>query len=132
METRYLKTLVVAAETGSFSRTAEILNLTQSAVSQRIKFLEEQSSTSSSSTVRQDLELTEVGCGWSTRRGRCWRRSRNCSTSCSSFAGGKRLSLACTPTFGTAFLPRVLNRFMLQNADMADLKFHLHAARCSD
>ncbi|NCO51008.1 MAG: LysR family transcriptional regulator, partial [Deltaproteobacteria bacterium] len=39
METRYLKTLVVAAETGNFSRTAEMLNLTQSAVSQRIKFL---------------------------------------------------------------------------------------------
>jgi hypothetical protein len=35
MQTSFLKTLVVAAETGNFSRTAEILHMTQSAVSQR-------------------------------------------------------------------------------------------------
>jgi len=41
METRYLKTLVATVEEGSFSRAAEVLYITQSAVSQRIKFLEE-------------------------------------------------------------------------------------------
>ena len=33
METRYLKTLVTAVEEGSFSRAAEVLHITQSAVS---------------------------------------------------------------------------------------------------
>lgn len=41
METQYLSTLVMVAEQGSFSRAAEKLHLTQSAVSQRIKNVEE-------------------------------------------------------------------------------------------
>lgn len=41
METMYLKTLIVAAEKGSFSKASTELCITQSAVSQRIKFLEE-------------------------------------------------------------------------------------------
>ena len=40
METRYLNTLVASVEAGTFSKAAEILHITQSAVSQRIKFLE--------------------------------------------------------------------------------------------
>jgi len=41
MDTRYLQTLVAVVDTGSFSKAARVLHLTQSAVSQRIKFLEE-------------------------------------------------------------------------------------------
>ena len=41
METRYLNTLIASVEAGTFSKTAELLHITQSAVSQRIKFLEE-------------------------------------------------------------------------------------------
>ena len=41
METRYLNTLVASVEAGTFSKAAELLHITQSAVSQRIKFLEE-------------------------------------------------------------------------------------------
>ncbi len=41
METRYLKTLLEVLKSGSFSRAADILNITQSAVSQRIRFMEE-------------------------------------------------------------------------------------------
>jgi DNA-binding transcriptional LysR family regulator len=39
------------------------------------------------------------------------------------FSGGKRLALCCTPTFGMAFLPGVLNDFMQRNSDFADVKF---------
>ena len=41
METRYLKTLIAVVDCGSFSKASELLHITQSAVSQRIKFLEE-------------------------------------------------------------------------------------------
>jgi len=123
METRYLKTLVVAAETGSFSRTAELLNLTQPAVSQRIKFLEErfeQQLFDRSGTV---LELTPAGRKILGKAQAVLAREQELLDELQRFASGKRLALAITPTFGTAFLPRVLNRFMLQNTDMADLKF---------
>ena len=40
MDTRFLKTLLIASETGSLSETARLLNVTPSAVMQRIKALE--------------------------------------------------------------------------------------------
>lgn len=42
MESLYLKTLIEVAEAGSFSRAADTLCISQSAVSRRIRFLEEQ------------------------------------------------------------------------------------------
>ena len=42
MDTRYLKTLQAVLESGSFSRAADDLNITQSAVSRRIRFMEDQ------------------------------------------------------------------------------------------
>ena len=123
METRYLKTLVVAAETCSFSRTAEALNLTQSAVSQRIKFLEDRFDQQLFDRSGSTLELTEVGARIVDKAQGVLAKEQELLDELQRFAAGKRLSLACTPTFGTAFLPRVLNQFMLQNADMADLKF---------
>ena len=42
MELLYLKTLVEVVRTGSLSRAADILCVTQPAVSRRIKFLEDQ------------------------------------------------------------------------------------------
>jgi len=41
METQYLKTLLAVLELNSFSKAADALCVTQSAVSQRIRFLEE-------------------------------------------------------------------------------------------
>ena len=122
METRYLKTLVVAAETGNFSRTAEILNLTQSAVSQRIKFLEDHFSQQLFDRSGTRLVLTSIGSRIIDKVRAILVREQELLDELQRFAGGKRLSLCCTPTFGTAFLPQVLNRFLLQNADLADLK----------
>jgi DNA-binding transcriptional LysR family regulator len=122
METRYLKTLVVAAETGNFSRTAEILNLTQSAVSQRIKFLEEHFSQQLFDRSGSRLVLTTIGSRIIDKARAILVREQELLDELQRFAGGKRLSICCTPTFGTAFLPQVLNRFLLQNADLADLK----------
>jgi DNA-binding transcriptional LysR family regulator len=123
METRYLKTLVVAAETGNFSRTAEILNLTQSAVSQRIKFLEDHFDQQLFDRSATGLILTQIGARIVDKARAILTREQELFAELERFAVGKRLSLCCTPTFGTAFLPQVLNRFLLQNADLNDLKF---------
>ncbi|HIJ94830.1 MAG TPA: LysR family transcriptional regulator [Desulfuromonadales bacterium] len=42
MKSNYLHTFTVSIATGSFSKAAESLNVTQSAVSRRIQHLEEQ------------------------------------------------------------------------------------------
>ncbi len=61
METRYLNTLIAAVETGTFSKASESLHITQSAVSQRIKFLEEHFGQQLLDRSGQRLALTTAG-----------------------------------------------------------------------
>ncbi|RLB63682.1 MAG: LysR family transcriptional regulator, partial [Deltaproteobacteria bacterium] len=61
METRYLNTLVASVEAGTFSKAAELLHITQSAVSQRIKFLEEYFGQQLLDRSGQRLALTSPG-----------------------------------------------------------------------
>ena len=61
METRYLNTLVASVEAGTFSKAAELLHITQSAVSQRIKFLEEHFGQQLLDRSGQRLALTPAG-----------------------------------------------------------------------
>jgi len=126
METRYLKTLVTAVEAGTFSRAAEILNITQSAVSQRIKFLEDQYGSQLLDRSGPTLVPTETGrVVLKSARG-ILDRERELVEELRRLGEEKRLSLCCTPTFGMAYLPRVLSQFLRQNADLADLKFVFH------
>jgi DNA-binding transcriptional LysR family regulator len=127
MDIRYLKTLVTVVETGSFSKAARSLHLTQSAVSQRIKFLEDfyshilfdRSATTSSLTAAGEIVLESarriVGIADSLQGQLKKINSR------------QKVSLCCTPTFGTVYLSGVLNRFMLESGGSpADLNFLLH------
>jgi DNA-binding transcriptional LysR family regulator len=123
METRYLKTLVVAVEEGSFSRTAEVLHITQSAVSQRIKFLEEYFGHQLLDRSGSGLVLTPAGQLVLARSRDILRIERELNDTIKGLGGAQRLSLCCTPTFGMAFLSQVLNEFIRAHADLADLKF---------
>lgn len=122
METRYLETLLTAVESGSFSRTAELLHLTQSAVSQRIKFLEDHFGQVLLERGAQ-LRPTQAGEVVVTHAREIVASIRTLQQQMELYSGGKRLSLCCTPTFGMAFLPEVLNDFMQRNADLSDFKF---------
>lgn len=126
METRYLNTLVVAVETGSFSKAAETLHITQSAVSQRVKFLEERYGHQLLDRSGPVLVPTEVGQVVLKKARSVLAKEQELLEELKRFDEEKRLSLGCTPTFGTAYLPEILNEFMLQNIDLADLKFIFH------
>ena len=123
METRYLKTLVAAVEQGSFSRAAEVLHITQSAVSQRIKFLEEQFGHQLLDRSGPGLVLTPAGQLALAKAREILRKERELVDSLKGLGSAKRLALCCTPTFGMAYLSRVLNEFILAHANLADLKF---------
>ncbi|NJC88015.1 MAG: LysR family transcriptional regulator [Desulfuromonas sp.] len=123
METRYLKTLVVAVEEGSFSRAAEVLHITQSAVSQRIKFLEEQYDHQLLDRSGPTLELTPAGQLVLAKARDILRKERELLDSLKGLGGAKRLAICCTPTFGMAYLSQVLSDFIRAHADVADLKF---------
>ena len=123
MDTRDFKTLVTAVEEGSFSRAAEVLHLTQSAVSQRIKFLEEQYGHQLLDRSGPTLEVTPAGQLVLAKAREILRKERELLDSLKGLGGVKRLALCCTPTFGMAYLSQVLNDFLRAHADVADLKF---------
>jgi DNA-binding transcriptional LysR family regulator len=123
METTYLKTLVVAARTGSFSKTALELNITQSAVSQRIKFLEERFGNQLFDRSGAVLVPTDAGNIVIRKAESILLLEHELQDELKRMHGKSRFSHSCTPTFGIVYLPRVLNDFMLKNADVVDLKF---------
>jgi DNA-binding transcriptional LysR family regulator len=123
METRYLNTLIAAIESGTFSRAAEMLHITQSAVSQRIKFLEEHFGQQLIDRSGQRLELTSAGKVVFAKAKDILEKERELLSCLQQSAAQKCLSLCCTPTFGMAFLPQVLNNFLRAHSDMNDFKF---------
>lgn len=127
METVYLKTLVVAARSGSFSKAAAQLCITQSAVSQRVKFLEDRYGYQLLDRSGPLLVPTEVGRIVLEKADQILHVEKELEERLKQVGGKARLSLCCTPTFGIVYLPQVLNRFILHNADAVDLKFMLYS-----
>jgi DNA-binding transcriptional LysR family regulator len=123
METRYLNTLVASVEAGTFSKAAELLHITQSAVSQRIKFLEEHFGQQLLDRSGQRLVLTTSGKIVFDKARDILDKEKELLTCLQNSAAQKRLSLCCTPTFGMAYLPQVLSTFLRIHSDLSDLKF---------
>ena len=123
METRYLNTLVASVEAGTFSKAAEILHITQSAVSQRIKFLEDHFGQQLLDRSGQRLALTTAGKVVFSKAKDILDKEKELLSCLQTSNARKRLSICCTPTFGMAYLPQVLNDFLRVHSDMNDLKF---------
>jgi len=123
METRYLNTLIAAVETGTFSKAAELLHITQSAVSQRIKFLEEHFGQQLLDRSGQRLALTAAGELVFNKARDILAKEKELLDCLQDSATQKHLSLCCTPTFGMAYLPQVLSNFLRAHSDLNDLKF---------
>lgn len=125
METRYLQTLIMVIETGSFSRAAELLHITQSAASQRIKWLEERCNQTLVDRSGSTLAATPAGELVIAKAREIVDLERELFDNLTRLGEEKRLSVCSTPTFGMAFLPAIINDFMLCNADLSDFKFIL-------
>jgi len=61
LDTQWLRTFVTVAETANMTQTGQVLNLTQGAVSQQIKKLEQQLGVALFERGKQGLALTEAG-----------------------------------------------------------------------
>jgi DNA-binding transcriptional LysR family regulator len=116
METRYLKTLLAVLEGGSFSRAASDLNITQSAVSQRIRFMEEQYGMTLVDRSGTVIAATEAGKIVIGKARQILVLENELKDELKNLGMKVRLSICCTPTFGIVYLPRVLNRFFLVNS----------------
>lgn len=125
MESIYLKTLVEVVRTGSLSRAAESLCVTQPAVSRRIKFLEEQYGRPLLDRSGPQVKATEAGRLVAEKAQSLLEIEADLEAGLHRLEGKSRLSFGSTQAFGIAHLPRILSRFMLARGDAAELKFSI-------
>jgi DNA-binding transcriptional LysR family regulator len=119
----YLETLVEAASLGSFSRAAESLCLTQSAVSKRIRFLEEHYGFPLLDRSGPAVVPTTAGLLVIEKARRLLAIERELEDGLEVLDRRRGISFCCTPGFGIAHLPEVMRRFMLHEADMSLVRF---------
>jgi len=108
-----LQTFLVVAETGSFSRAAEQLFLTQPAVSKRIAALEAELGTQLFDRIGRRILLTEAGRALLDRAHGLLRQLEDIRRSITNLAGevSGSLSLATSHHIGLHRLPPALKRF---------------------
>lgn len=123
MESVYLKTLVEVVKAGSISKAAELLCVTQPAVSRRIKFIEEQYGSPLLDRSGQVLTPTDAGKLVFEKAELMLAIERELLSGLKSIHEKKSISFICTPTFGIVHLPRIMREFMMEYNDLADLSF---------
>ncbi|MEA3466554.1 MAG: LysR family transcriptional regulator [Thermodesulfobacteriota bacterium] len=123
METQYLKTLLMAAEEGSFSRAALKLNVTQSAVSQRTKSLEACCGVTLLDRSGATLQPTVAGQVVIEGARRILAMEERMMLELRSLGDMQHLHVCCTPAFGMTYLPQILETFMPQHSKIDDLIF---------
>lgn len=121
MELVLLRTLLAVVEAGSFSTAATRLCITQSAVSRRIKQLEDHYGTALLDRSGPAVQPTEAGRGVIERAGRMLELEREIEETVGAHVQRHRISFCCTPGFGTGRLPDIFERFVSAQPTNIDL-----------
>ena len=115
LDNDHLRTLIAIAETGSFTRAAEIVHKTQSAVSMQIRRLEERVGREIFAQEGRAAKLTEDG---ERLLDYAYRMIRLNDEAVSSFRQDKltgRVKLGVPDDYAERYLPRILARFTASN-----------------
>lgn len=123
VKSEYLRTLVESIATGSFSKAAENLFITQSAVSRRIKFLEDQYGYSLVDRSGPILTATDVGRVVIEKAEKILQLENDLLNDIRVLSPKHGINFCCTPSFGITYLPEIMKGFMLMKPDMLELKF---------
>ncbi|MDY0189910.1 MAG: LysR family transcriptional regulator [Desulfuromonas sp.] len=123
METQYLRTLVMAAQEGSFSKAAIKLNVTQSAVSQRTKSLESCCGVKLLDRSGAIIQPTVAGRVAIDCAQRILKLEEQMLRELRSLTDKQHLYICCTPAFGVAHLPQIVRSFTQENSSIDELMF---------
>jgi DNA-binding transcriptional LysR family regulator len=123
MDSIYLKTLVEVVRAGSLTKAADLLCVTQSAVSRRIKFLEEQYGSMLLDRSGPVIVPTPTGSMVLEKAREIVEIERELMSSLGVRERERGLTFLCTPTFGTVYLPGILREYMLKHIDGGNLRF---------
>ncbi|ANA41164.1 MULTISPECIES: LysR family transcriptional regulator [Geobacter] len=123
MDLTLLKTFVKVASIGSISKAAVLLCVTQSAVSRRIKLLEEHYGHPLLERTGTSLKPTPAGKMLIEKAMSILDIERQILDSLGVKESKQKISFCCTPSFGISSLPTILNSFLAGKGEEADLKF---------
>jgi len=112
MESEYLKSFVEAIRCGNFSKAATTLNVTQSAVSRRVKFMEERYGTILINRSGPVLMPTESGRLVYEKARQILELEIELTNELQRIHGPRQFSFACTRPFGITYLPAVMGEFL--------------------
>jgi DNA-binding transcriptional LysR family regulator len=125
MELVYLRTFVESIHHGSFSKAADTLCVTQSAISRRIKFLEDQYGYPLLDRTGPVLLPTEAGQIVLDKARQLLSIEDELLKGLKDIGKREGVSFCCTPGFGTAFLPRVVRELLQTSSEMHNMQFFL-------
>lgn len=123
MKSEYLHTLIETIRTGSFSKAADNLFITQSAVSRRIKFMEDQYGYSLIDRSGPMLTATDAGRIVIGKAEKMLQLESELLNNLRVLSPGSGITFCCTPSFGVVYLPEIMKDFMQLKPDMSELQF---------
>jgi DNA-binding transcriptional LysR family regulator len=123
MDFTNLRTLLVSVECGSFSKAADVLCVTQSAVSRRIKLLEDHYGQILLDRSGIALKPTAAGRLLVEKARQVLKVEQECLYELQQLAQKRKISFCCTAPFGISFLPDIFTRFMSRNSQTSELSF---------
>lgn len=122
MESVYLRTLIETVAVGSVSKAAEKLRVTPSAVSRRIKFLEDQYGCQLLDRSGSTIKPTEAGRLVIEKAIKILTIEKELMSGLRGIGDRQCVSFCCTPAFGIAYLPGILKSFMSADGKPGDMK----------
>jgi len=120
MDIGVLRSLIAVAETGSFSRAATTLCISQSAVSKRIKLLEERFNLPLFDRSGPLLQLTAAGRIVEKNARAVIDICSRCTTELDGLKGEKKIIFRCTASYGISCLPLVTKALMERRPDITN------------
>jgi len=124
MEFTNLKTFLEVSKTGNLTRAADNLRVTPSAVSRRIKFMEDQYGYLLLDRSGPLLLPTEAGKIVLEKAQLLIKIEKELLCGLTNIKRTPKFSFGCTSAFGIAHLPEMLRGFMLVNAELNNLEFN--------
>jgi len=123
MDFTNLKTLVESVRLGSFSKAAESLCVTQSAVSRRMKILEDHYGQQLLDRSGPILKTTAAGELLLEKARQVLKIEQDFLRDIQLLAQKRKISFCCTVPFGVSYLPDIFTEFMSRNSQSSDLNF---------
>ena len=125
IESGYLRTFFEVVSSGSFSKAADTLFVTQSAISRRIKLLEERYGCRLIDRSGPVLKATEAGRIVYEKARQVLELENDLDRQIHELNERPALAFACTRPFGTAYLPAILKRYLAKFEGKADFNLSL-------